>query len=61
MKQTKQDKQFKVGDLVETVFGDHLGIVIDNKKFKKQDWYVVHVFSVNEEHLISSTRLRKIS
>lgn len=62
MKQTKQQKQFKVGDLVETVFGDHLGIIIDDEKYsKKYEWYVVHLFSKNEETVLKVNRLRKIS
>lgn len=58
----QEQKQFKVGDLVETLIGDHLGIIIDDKSYnKKEEWYVVHLFSKNTEYVFKFNRLRKIS
>lgn len=58
----KQQKQFKVGDLVETLIGNHLGIILDDERYnKKEEWYVVHLFGKSVEYVIKSNRLRKIS
>ena len=58
----QEQKQFKVGDLVETLIGDHLGIIIDDKSYnKKEEWYVVHLFGKNTEYVLKVNRLRKIS
>jgi heat shock protein HspQ len=62
MKQTQQQKQFKVGDLVETLIGNHLGIILDDETYnKKEEWYVVHLFGKSVEYVIKYNRLRKIS
>jgi hypothetical protein len=56
----EEEKQIKIGDLIETVFGNHLGIVID-KDDPDKDWYVVHLFGGHDKQYFRSKRLRKIS
>lgn len=62
MNNKDKQKHFKTGDLVETVFGNHLGIVLDDESYiKKDEWYVVHLFDKNEETVLKFNRLRKVS
>jgi hypothetical protein len=55
----EEEKQIKTGDLIETVFGNHLGIVIEEDK--KKEWYTVHLFNGHYKQYIRGNRLRKIS
>lgn len=61
MKQ-EQQKQLKPGDLVETLFGDHLGIILtDRVSGRKKDFYIVHLFDKNKDIMMNIDRLRKVS
>lgn len=60
MKQQKE-RQFKVGDLVETLFGNHLGIVLGDEPDRNDEWYIVHLFHYNNEKHINANRMRKVS
>jgi len=55
----EEEKQIKIGDLIETVFGNHLGIVIEEDRHK--EWYVVHLFGGYDKQYFRGNRLRKIS
>jgi hypothetical protein len=60
-KQEQKERQFKSGDLIETIFGNHLGIVLGDEPDKFQEWYIVHLFHQNNEQYLSANRMRKVS
>ena len=55
----EEEKQIKTGDLVETVFGNHLGIVLENDS--GGDWLTVHLFGMHDKQYFRVKRLRKVS
>lgn len=60
-KQQQKERQFKAGDLIETIFGNHLGIVLGYEPDSFNEWYVVHLFHHNNEQYLNANRMRKVS
>lgn len=50
--------QFQVGDLIETKFGNKLGIIIDNNY--KETYLLVFLFEDQKQDLFGAYSIRKV-